>query len=48
MHYFTSNKLFSSQQYDSRANKSTELELMDRDIGNMNVNLFSLIYDFFI
>ena len=32
MHYFTSNKLSSSQQYGFRANRSTELaalELMD-------------------
>ena len=28
MHYFTSNKLFSSQQYGFRANKSTELEAL--------------------
>ena len=42
MHYFTSNKLFSSQQYGFRANRSTELaalELMDRNINNMNKNL---------
>ena len=42
MHYFTSNELFSSQQYGFRANRSTELaalELMDRNINNMNKNL---------
>ena len=42
MRYFTSNKLFSSQQYGFRANRSTELaalELMDRNINNMNKNL---------
>ena len=42
MHYFTSNKLFSSQQYGFRANRSTELAalgLMDRNINNMNKNL---------
>ena len=41
MHYFTSNKLFSSQQYGFRANRSTELaalQLMDRNI-NLNVML---------
>ena len=42
MHYFTSNKLFSCQQYGFRANRSTELaalELMDRNINNMNKNI---------
>ena len=41
MDYFTSNKLFSSQQYGFRPNRSTELaalELMDRNIDNMNQN----------
>ena len=45
MHYFTSNKLFLSQQYGFRANRSTELaalELMDRNINNMNKNLIPL------
>ena len=44
-HYFTSNKLFSSQQYGFRANRSTELAalgLMDRNINNMNKNLTSI------
>ena len=35
MHYFTSNTLFSSQQYGFRA----ALELMDQNINNMNKNL---------
>ena len=42
MHYFTSNELFSSQQYSFQANRSTELavlELVDRNIYNMNKNL---------
>ena len=42
MHYFTSNKLFSSQQYGFQANRSIELaalELMDRNINNMNKNI---------
>ena len=42
IHYFTSNKLFSCQQYGFRANRSTELaalELMDRNINNMNKNI---------
>ena len=42
MHYFTSNSLFTSQQYGFRANRSTELAalgLMDRNIDNMNKNL---------
>ena len=42
MDYFTLNKLFTSQQYGYRANRSTELaalELMDRNIDNMNRNL---------
>ena len=41
MDYFTSNELFSSQQYGFRPNRSTELaalELMDRNIDNMNHN----------
>ena len=40
--YFTLNKLFTSQQYGYRANRSTELAalgLMDRNIDNMNRNL---------
>ena len=40
--YFTLNKLFASQQYRYRANKSTELaalEVMDRNIDKMNRNL---------
>ena len=40
--YFTLNKLFTSQQYGYRANKSTELaalELIDRNLDNMNRNL---------
>ena len=39
MHYFSENKLFSTQQYGFRPNRSTELaalELMDRNIDNMN------------
>ena len=42
MDYSTLNKLFTSQQYGYRANRSTELaalELMDRNIDNMNRNL---------
>ena len=42
MQYFTSNKLFSSQQYGFQANRSIELaalELMDRNINNMNKNI---------
>ena len=38
-HYFNENKLFSTQQYGFRPNRSTELaalELMDRNIDNMN------------
>ena len=41
MEYFTSHKLLSNQQYGFRPNKSTELatlELMDRNINNMNEN----------
>ena len=41
MDYFTSNKLFSYQQYGFRPNRSTELaalELMDRNIDIMNQN----------
>ena len=41
MDYFTSNELFSSQQYGFRPNRSTELaalELMDRNIDIMNQN----------
>ena len=40
--YLTLNKLFTSQQYGYRANRSTELaalELMDRNLDNMNRNL---------
>ena len=39
MHYFSENKLLSTQQYGFRPNRSTELaglELMDRNIDNMN------------
>ena len=39
MHYFSENKLFSTQQYGFRPNRSTKLaalELMDRNIDNMN------------
>ena len=39
MHYFSENKVFSTQQYGFRPNRSTEiaaLELMDRNIDNMN------------
>ena len=39
MHYFRESKLFSIQQYGFRPNRSTELaalELMDRNIDNMN------------
>ena len=42
MDYFTLNKLFTSQQYGYRANRTTELaalELIDRNIDNMNRNL---------
>ena len=42
MDYFTLNKLFTSQQYGYRANRSTELaalELLDRNLDNMNRNL---------
>ena len=42
MDYLTLNKLFTSQQYGYRANRSTELaalELMDRNIDNTNRNL---------
>ena len=42
MDYFTLNKLFTSQQYGYRANRSTELaalELMDRNIDIINRNL---------
>ena len=40
--YFTTNNLLSSQQYGFRSNRSTDLaalELMDRNIKNMNDNL---------
>ena len=40
--YFTSNELFSTQQYGIRTNRSTEVEafeVMDRNIDNMNKNL---------
>ena len=40
--YFTLNKLFTSQQYGYRENRSTELaalELMDRNLDDMNRNL---------
>ena len=40
--YFTLNKLFTSQQYGYKANRSTELaalDLMDRNLDNMNRNL---------
>ena len=39
MHYYSENKLFSTQQYGFRPNRSTELaalELMDLNIDNMN------------
>ena len=42
MDYFTLNKLFRSQQYGHRENRSTKLaalELMDRNIDNINRNL---------
>ena len=42
MDYFTLNKLFTSQQYGYRANRSTylaALELIDRNIDTMNRNL---------
>ena len=41
MEYFTSHKLLSNQQYGFGPNRSTELatlELMDRNINNMNKN----------
>ena len=41
--YFTTNNLLSSQQYGFRSNRSTDLaalELMDRNIKNMNENLW--------
>ena len=41
--YFTTNNLLSSQQYGFRSNQSTDLaalELMDRNIKNMNDNLW--------
>ena len=52
MHYFSENKLFSTQQYIFRPNRSTELaalELMDRNIDNMNksrcpINIYMLIF----
>ena len=40
--YFTLNKLFTSQQYGYRANRSTELaarEIMDKNLDDMNRNL---------
>ena len=40
--YFTTNNLLSSQQYRFRSNRSTDLaalDLMDRNIKNMNDNL---------
>ena len=45
MDYFTLNKLFTSQQYGYRANRSPEfavLELMDRNIDNIHRNLTPL------
>ena len=39
MYYFNENKLFSTQLYGFRPNRTTELaavELMDRNIDNMN------------
>ena len=45
INYFTSNELFSSQQFGFRANRSTELaalELMDRNIDKIN-QIFSPI-----
>ena len=41
--YFTNNNLLSSQQYGFRSNRSTDLaalEVMDRNIKNMNDNLW--------
>ena len=41
--YFTTNNLLLSQQYGFRSNRSTDLaalELMDRNIKNMNDNLW--------
>ena len=41
--YFTTSNLLSSQQYGFRSNRSTDLaalELMDRNIKNMNDNLW--------
>ena len=50
--YFTTNNLLSSQQYGFRSNRSPDLaafELMDRNIKNMNDNLWPVIIylDFF-
>ena len=45
MHYFSENKLFSTQQNGFRPNRSTELaalELMDRNIDNMNKSRCSI------
>ena len=40
MDYFTLNKIFTSQQYGYRANRSTELAALElRNIDNMNRNL---------
>ena len=55
MDYFASNELFSSQQYGFRPNRSTELaalELMDRNIDNMNqkfspINIYIDLYKAF-
>ena len=49
--YFTTNNLLSSQQYGFRFNRSTNLaalELMDRNIKNINNNLWpvSVYLDF--
>ena len=46
--YFTLNKLFTSQQYGYRENRSTKLaalELMDRNLDNMNRNFFNVYID---
>ena len=51
MDYITFNKLFTSQQYGYRANRSTELsalKLMDRNLDNINRNLKTLIFQRFL
>ena len=45
MHYFSENKLFSTQQYGSRPNRSIELaafEEMDRNIDHTNKSRFPI------